>query len=43
MKAIMKKLNAYQRANDLSRPVNLDLNNNGYWERLYATREYEDR
>jgi hypothetical protein len=43
MKAIMNKLNDYQRANDLSRPVNLDLNNNGYWERLYAAREYEDR
>lgn len=43
MRQIMKKLNAVQRVNDLSRPVNLDLQNNGYWEMLYATREFKDK
>lgn len=40
MKKIMKNLMHIQRCNDMTRPINIDSLPNGYWEKLYASKEY---
>jgi hypothetical protein len=43
MRNIMKRLYSVVRWNDLTRPVNQDLSSEGYWERVYANRETEQK